>query len=40
MGLPKFKISDSIEYDSILVFIDCFTKLVHYYLIYKTIDII
>ena len=38
MGLPKSKTSDGVEYDSVLILIDCFMKLVCYYLIYKIID--
>jgi hypothetical protein len=38
MGFPKSKTSDGVEYDSILILIDCFIKLVHYYPIYKIID--
>jgi hypothetical protein len=40
MGLPKSKTSDSVKYDSILILIDCFIKLVRYYLVYKIINTI
>ena len=38
MGLPKSKTSDGVEYDSILILIDHFTKLVCYYPVYKIIN--
>ena len=38
MDLPKSTTPDSIEYNSILILIDCFIKLVRYYLVYKTIN--
>ena len=31
---------NGIEYDSIFVLIDCFIKLVYYYLVYKIINVI
>jgi hypothetical protein len=40
MGLSKSKTSDGVKYDSVLVLIDYFIKLVHYYLVYKIIDTI
>ena len=38
MDLLEFKTSNSVEYNSILVLIDRFIKLVHYYLVYKIIN--
>ena len=40
MDFPKFITPNSIKYNSILVLIDRFIKLVYYYLVYKTIDAI
>ena len=38
MDLPKSITPNSIEYNSVLILIDCFIKLVYYYLVYKTIN--
>ena len=38
MDLPESTTSNNIEYNSVLVLIDYFMKLVHYYPVYKTID--
>jgi len=38
MDLPKSKTPNSIEYNSVLILIDYFIKLVRYYLVYKTIN--
>jgi len=38
MDLLKFKTPNSIEYNSILILIDRFIKLVRYYLVYKIIN--
>ena len=38
MDLFEFMTFNGIEYDSVFVFIDCFMKLVCYYLVCKTID--
>jgi len=38
MDLLESKTPNSVEYNSILIFIDYFIKLVHYYLIYKIIN--
>ena len=38
MDFPKSITPDGIKYDSILILIDHFIKLVHYYLVYKIIN--
>ena len=38
MDLPKSKTPNSIEYNSVLILIDRFIKLVRYYLVYKIIN--
>jgi len=40
MDLPKSKTSNGVEYNSVLVLIDCFIKLVRYSLMRKTINAI
>ena len=40
MDFSKSITPNSIKYNSILILIDCFIKLVHYYLVYKIINII
>ena len=37
-GLPKSKDWRGVEYDSILVIVDQFTKMVHYELVLTTLD--
>ena len=38
MDFPKSTTSNSIEYNSILILINRFIKLIHYYPVYKIID--
>ena len=38
MNLPKSKTPNGVEYNSVLILIDRFIKLVRYYLVYKIID--
>ena len=38
MDLLEFKTPNSIEYNSVLILINRFIKLVHYYLVYKIIN--
>ena len=40
MDLPKSKTSNSVEYNSVLILIDRFIKLVRYYLVRKIINAI
>ena len=38
MDLPKSTTFNSVEYNSVLILINCFIKLIRYYLVYKIID--
>jgi hypothetical protein len=40
IDLLESKTSNSVEYNSVLILIDHFIKLVYYYLVYKTINTI